>query len=374
MRFVFFFAFAACAIITPHPELDARVLNWKVRDAHTPVEPYVSIYKTTFDGSSNPAKKLLKKLVIGSSGVNLTGPNASTSAPIFDPGITIQHAGGVTTTIRADVDSNFLYFNGAVRVQGNVYSDGKFYGQAGSGSNQFEVTVAGARVDFGPGASDYASSDGTTVTFAGPVVVTGSFVTSGTIRTGSSYLNANAQVMAGGGLAFSGDSYLQGNVADSAANSATTLTNASAMTAGLDRYVTVFTRGAGGANIVAKVATDGSFIGGFAPVTRAVSATAPTISSGFGTSPSVATNNGTAAFTINVGTGGVATSGVIGLPTATNGWVCQCDDIAAAVSTSETKMSATSTTSCTVTNVNTATGVAVAWAASEILHCTAMGR
>jgi hypothetical protein len=38
-----------------------------------------------------------------------------------------------------------------------------------SGSNAFGVSVNGARVDFGAGASDYASSDGTTVTFAGPL-------------------------------------------------------------------------------------------------------------------------------------------------------------------------------------------------------------
>lgn len=38
----------------------------------------------------------------------------------------------------------------------------------GSGTNAITLTTNGARVDFGAGASDYATSDGTTVTFAGP--------------------------------------------------------------------------------------------------------------------------------------------------------------------------------------------------------------
>lgn len=106
----------------------------------------------------------------------------------------------------------------------------------------------------------------------------------------------------------------------------------------------------------------------------AIQNTAPTISSGFGTSPSIASSNGTAAFTVNVGTGGVATSGVIGLPTATNGWVCRCDDITTASATVFlTKQTASATTTCTVGNFNTA-GAAAAWVASDILHCTAMGR
>lgn len=101
--------------------------------------------------------------------------------------------------------------------------------------------------------------------------------------------------------------------------------------------------------------------------------TTPTISSGFGTSPSVATHNGTFAFTINVGTGGTASSGVIGLPDVTGAhrWVCKCSDIANAASVAETDQSATSSSSCTVTNVNKTTGVALAWGASTILYCLA---
>lgn len=107
--------------------------------------------------------------------------------------------------------------------------------------------------------------------------------------------------------------------------------------------------------------------------TNAIVRTAPTISSGFGGSPSIASNNGTAAFTVNVGTGGATSSGVIGLPAATNGWVCNCTDLTTP-GVNVTKMTAATTTTCTITNYNSTTGIAANWAASDILHCTAMGR
>lgn len=98
--------------------------------------------------------------------------------------------------------------------------------------------------------------------------------------------------------------------------------------------------------------------------------TAPTISSGFGTSPSIAAGISSAAFSINVGTGGTATSGVIGLPTATTGWHCTCTDITTQSSTVFLcKQKASSTTSATIANYNTA-GAEAAWVASNILHVT----
>lgn len=92
-----------------------------------------------------------------------------------------------------------------------------------------------------------------------------------------------------------------------------------------------------------------------------ISATAPTISSGFGSTPSIVSNNGSAAFQINVGTGGSATSGVIGLPSATNGWSVQCADVTHADVTTQT---ASSQTTATVTGAS-------AWTASDKLNCTA---
>lgn len=112
--------------------------------------------------------------------------------------------------------------------------------------------------------------------------------------------------------------------------------------------------------------------GGVAFAAKAFINTAPTVSSGFGTNPSIAANNGTGAFTINVGTGGSASSGVIGLPTATTGWVVNCTDLTTP-GVNQTKQTAVSTTSATVTNYNTTTGMAAAWTASDILYCTAVG-
>jgi hypothetical protein len=104
---------------------------------------------------------------------------------------------------------------------------------------------------------------------------------------------------------------------------------------------------------------------------QVASPTAPTISSGFGSSPSIVAHNGTMAFEVNVGTGGSATSGVIGLPTATTGWNCYVTDITTASSTVFlTKQTASSTTSCTVGNFNTA-GAAAAWVASDRLRVSA---
>jgi len=96
----------------------------------------------------------------------------------------------------------------------------------------------------------------------------------------------------------------------------------------------------------------------------------PTISSGFGTSPSVVTPNGTAAFTINIGTGGTATSGVIGLPTATTGWNCYTTDITATAAHAaiETRQTASTTTTATIESQNRSTGAATAWAASSIIR------
>jgi hypothetical protein len=105
--------------------------------------------------------------------------------------------------------------------------------------------------------------------------------------------------------------------------------------------------------------------------TTYISATAPAISSGFGASPSIVHSNGTAVFTINVGTGGTAASGVIGLPRAKNGWAVHCDDITTqSTSVFVTKQTATSTTSATLTQYS-ASAVAAPWSASDVLVCQA---
>lgn len=96
------------------------------------------------------------------------------------------------------------------------------------------------------------------------------------------------------------------------------------------------------------------------------SSTAPTVS-GFGTSPSV---SGTAtAFTINVGTGGTASTGTVTLPTATTGWKVQCTDVTNNASFVTDQTGGTATTA-TLQNYSRTTGLGIAWTASDILRCT----
>jgi len=96
---------------------------------------------------------------------------------------------------------------------------------------------------------------------------------------------------------------------------------------------------------------------------------APTISSGFGTSPTVPNANGSSAFVINVGTGGAATAGVIGLSAAATGWNCNITDITAAVNHTglRTWQTASTTTTATIESQNSA-GAATAWATGSLLR------
>jgi hypothetical protein len=97
----------------------------------------------------------------------------------------------------------------------------------------------------------------------------------------------------------------------------------------------------------------------------------PTIASGFGTTPSIVTNL-TASFAITIGTGGTATSGVLTMPAATDGWAVYCADVTTQSTTVFiTKQIASSTTSVTLANYNTS-GAQAAWAAGDKLECQAM--
>ncbi|WP_431207521.1 beta strand repeat-containing protein [Burkholderia cepacia] len=99
----------------------------------------------------------------------------------------------------------------------------------------------------------------------------------------------------------------------------------------------------------------------------------PTISSGFGTSPSIVDSNGGAAFRLNVGSGGTASSGTVTLAAASHAWVCQAQDVTTtSASVFVTKMTASTSTSVTFTNFNTS-GAAAAWAANDILYISCVG-
>jgi len=109
-----------------------------------------------------------------------------------------------------------------------------------------------------------------------------------------------------------------------------------------------------------------------------MSATAPTILTGFGTGASISQANGTAAFTINVGTGGTASSGTLIMPAAPTGWVCFfVGEYPGGQINEETRhapgASGSPTTDVPVYNELVSTGVVSAWPSGTILYgaCTA---
>lgn len=108
------------------------------------------------------------------------------------------------------------------------------------------------------------------------------------------------------------------------------------------------------------------------PTIAMISIVAPTISSGFGTSPSISSNNGSVAFIVNVGAGGTASSGVIGLPAAANGWIVMCNNISTTSGTVfMTKQTASTTTTATIGNFSD-TGASAAWGANNLIACIAI--
>jgi hypothetical protein len=101
--------------------------------------------------------------------------------------------------------------------------------------------------------------------------------------------------------------------------------------------------------------------------------TAPTILSGFGTTPSITNANGTAAFGVVIGSGGTTNTGTLTMPAAFSGWVCDAQDITTqTASVSSTKETGTTTTSVTFTQFNDTMNV-TPWVAGDTLlvKCTA---
>lgn len=142
-----------------------------------------------------------------------------------------------------------------------------------------------------------------------------------------------------------------------------------ALTNGVGKFTVDYLGQVSGSNLIATGQVKGATL---AITTLLCSNTAPTIASGFGTSPSIANNNGTCSFTVNVGTGGTANSGVLTLPAASHGWSCRGEDRTTPASFVESVFS-TSTTSVTVNNYSRTTGLAIAWTASDVLEISCFG-
>jgi hypothetical protein len=100
-----------------------------------------------------------------------------------------------------------------------------------------------------------------------------------------------------------------------------------------------------------------------------ISATAPTIASGFGTSPTITAFN-TSAFKVVVGTGGAA-SGTITFPAAPNGWFVYAQDVTSGT-TIFLQQTASSTTSATVTSFSITTGLAANMSAGDTILLMAL--
>lgn len=131
----------------------------------------------------------------------------------------------------------------------------------------------------------------------------------------------------------------------------------------------------GGAGVIPAYSADPRVSSVKLGANLAFSSTAPTVSSGFGTDAAV-TAGTSAAFRMNVGTGGAASAGVIGLPTAATGWDCSVEDLTATtanVADRRTLQLSSSTTTATVENQVVSSGAASAWTAGDVLavSCTA---
>ncbi len=220
---------------------------------------------------------------------------------------------------------------------------------------------------------------GTTVTITGsPVVVSGGVIRG--VTSGGSALDLSAgfaQIVTGGGQA----GMLCTNSSSTCAmtgifntTSSVSLASGCITSSGGTNHLDCAT--VGGTNQNFSMGTNGILTlgpgtGKLAVSTNAIFVTAPTISSGFGSSPTIVASNGSLAFEVDVGTGGSASSGVIGLPTASTGWNCRCDDITTnSSSVFVTKQTASSTSTCTVGNFNTS-AAATAWASADKLRCIA---
>ncbi len=135
---------------------------------------------------------------------------------------------------------------------------------------------------------------------------------------------------------------------------------------------------------VVGIATGGSGVAGTIAATNYRVATKPVI---LGTAPSYASggcltgagtvvtnSNGTAYFTVTLGTGCSGSQPVVlTLPAATTGWNCYARHVTTPASNIPRQSSAVSTTSVTFTNYAATTGLAAAWTDGDVFVGSCMG-
>lgn len=296
---------------------------------------------------------VIPALLIGSSPVISAGLEFTSGGLFFNSSGSQSTASLSWTPNTLSLANNVLgssaTFFSSVTLSPSV-SSATYSSTAGSGSDAFSVTTNGARFHFGTGASDYASSNGTTVTFAGPLAATAASAAIAFTVPIQSYISFDPT---------NNNSFIRSPGSGQVEFSTTQVVPAGTSAIDLGSSTKVW---------------NNVYFTTLRPTTTAglIFSTAPTISSGFGVGAAIVASNGTGAFQINVGTGGTANSGVIGLPTATTGWVCKCDDITTQTATvTRTTQTASTTASCTVVNYSDLT-VLSAWVASDKLNCVAM--
>lgn len=105
-----------------------------------------------------------------------------------------------------------------------------------------------------------------------------------------------------------------------------------------------------------------------------IGTTAPTVASGGCTSPTAVTSNGTAAFSVGVGTGCSGSQPLVfTLPAATTGWQCNARNATNPGTSAPRQSSAASTTSVTITNYGATTGLAGAWSDADVVVVSCLG-
>jgi hypothetical protein len=102
------------------------------------------------------------------------------------------------------------------------------------------------------------------------------------------------------------------------------------------------------------------------------STTAPTISAGFCSSPSVSNNNGTASFEITVGSACGAGTGTITLPSAAHKWTCSFVDVTTP-NTHVIRQTGGSATTVTVQDYSGTTGATQNMVASDVIQAQCAG-
>lgn len=128
-----------------------------------------------------------------------------------------------------------------------------------------------------------------------------------------------------------------------------------------------------GTGVAAALGNNANAAGGVvAPVNPILSTIAPTIASGFCSSPSISNNNGTAAFSITIGSSCSGSVGVLTMPSAAHGWTCDFHNLTNPASNKPDEI-ANGATSVSVTNYSRTTGSATNFTAADVIaaQCTA---